>query len=452
MQFVAGAPSEIRVHNTYTLRNSGTAKLDFFDVRFPDQKIYGRTNLQIELNGRKVSPENLPLEYQSSSPGAVRLRFDSEWAKNEKRDLAVDYTFAAPTKNNESVTVAPEEFHLGARGWLPVLLPPNHILASAPTRPEKMIYSVRVPDTFAVLARGSSLGRKQDGAETTYRFELGKRDLAPFVVAGHYIRSSESNKSANAIFWTAQPLEEKSSAVVNRLNAAWDVLEKNFGVLEKRTRSPYVVQSSALVSGAADTNGPVFAAFPGGVLINSDALGLGIDGNSFATNANRELARTWFGDALYPAPAATIALGEGLPLYATIVIDEASGGGVERQRRISELLNAYDEEGKHLNELEKSVTATTLADPGATRRLAGTKAAFLYVALEDQYGEAPVRSGLAQAVQILWGKEVTVNDVRAAIEYTTGKNLAEQFRVWLYEPGIPENFRLRYGRPVENEK
>jgi aminopeptidase N len=55
-----------------------------------------------------------------------------------------------------------------------------------------------------------------------------------------------------------------------------------------------------------------------------------------------------------------------------------------------------------------------------------------------------VRAGLAQGVQILRGKDVSVNDVRAAIEYTTGKNLAEPFRVWLYSPGMPESFRKRY--------
>ena len=64
----------------------------------------------------------------------------------------------------------------------------------------------------------------------------------------------------------------------------------------------------------------------------------------------------------------------------------------------------------------------------------------------------PVRAALAQAVQLLRGKDVSVNDVRAAIEYTTGKNLAGTFRVWLYNPGVPSDFRSRYGATTENGK
>ena len=55
-----------------------------------------------------------------------------------------------------------------------------------------------------------------------------------------------------------------------------------------------------------------------------------------------------------------------------------------------------------------------------------------------------MRSGLAQVVALLRGKEVGFNDLRAALEQTTGKNLAEPFRVWLYSKGMPQEFRERY--------
>ena len=72
------------------------------------------------------------------------------------------------------------------------------------------------------------------------------------------------------------------------------------------------------------------------------------------------------------------------------------------------------------------------------------KAALFFIALEDAYGESPVRSGLAQVVALLRGKEVGFSDLRAALEQTTGKNLAEPFRVWLYSTGMPQDFRDRY--------
>ena len=83
-------------------------------------------------------------------------------------------------------------------------------------------------------------------------------------------------------------------------------------------------------------------------------------------------------------------------------------------------------------------------DPFEQRRIAAAKAALFFIALEDAYGAAPVRSGLAQVVALLRGKEVGFNDLRAALEQTTGKNLAEPFRVWLYRTGMPQEFRDRY--------
>ena len=60
VQFVPGTTPELRLHNAYTLQNSGNAPLDFIDVVFPDAKTYGRTNLQVQLDGRATTPQNLP--------------------------------------------------------------------------------------------------------------------------------------------------------------------------------------------------------------------------------------------------------------------------------------------------------------------------------------------------------------------------------------------------------
>jgi hypothetical protein len=452
VRFIPGANPEIRVHNIYTLQNSGTTPLDFIDATFPDDKIFGRTDFRVEVGGQTLSPENLPLEYQQGSPGAQRLTFRSSWPTKGKLELVVDYTFVSPEGSGEGITLAADNFHLGTRGWLPVLLPPNHILASAPARPVKMPYSVRVPGNFVVLARGASAGRKQDSAGTTHLFELGKNDLAPFIVAGHYANSSENKKVATPGFWTTQPSLQNQAGSTDRLAAAWSVLQKNFGSLDKRNAPPYLVESSALRSDVGDSSGAAFAAFPGGALVNPAAVALGFNNGVFMEGVERSLAQTWFGDALQPAPAAQFALGEGLPAYATIVIAEANGGDAERRKRTLDLMNSYDDASKQIKTPEKAVTATTPADSVEQRRIACAKAALLFIALEDAYGEAPVRAALAQAVQLLRGKDVSVNDVRAAIEYTTGKNLAGTFRVWLYNPGVPSDFRSRYGATTENGK
>jgi hypothetical protein len=448
--FVSGASPQIQVHNVYTLQNSGTAPLNSIDLIFPDERIYGRSDLRVQLDGRSLTPQSLPAEYQPGSPGALRLFFDSPWPQKSNKELTVDYSLAS-TDSSANFALASENFYLGTHGWLPIFLPPNHILSSAPTRPLKMEYSIRVPASFVVLARGGSAGRKQTDADTTYRFALGKDDLAPYVVAGRYPSASNSAKSENTIFWATQLLVPSSSAAAVRFGDAWTTLQKNFGQLSKRTSVPYLVESSALRSSTPDQSA-AYAAFPGGVLVNSAALALGATNREFTNSIERGLATTWFGDALHPAPAAAIPLGQGLPAYAAVVIDEAVDGSDARRQDIAELLNEYDQaRSQQGNAPEKAAVATLTTDTPEQRRLATAKAALLFVALEDAYGPTPIREGLKQATEILRGKEVTVNDVRAAIEFTTKANLAETFRVWIYNPGVPPAFRARYGQAAANQ-
>lgn len=162
---------------------------------------------------------------------------------------------------------------------------------------------------------------------------------------------------------------------------------------------------------------------------------------------NQALAHSWFGVEMYPEPDAAVGIGEGLPNYATIVVDESSGGDAARRRRIRKFLEAYEttvQQTEGTPNAEKSIITTMLYDPFVQRRMAAAKAALFLISLEDAYGEAPVRSGLAQVVALLRGKKVGFNDLRAALEQTTGKNLAEPFRVWLYRTGVPQDFRDRY--------
>ena len=450
IRFVSGASPEIKIHNVYTLQNTGTADLDFIDVVFPAVKFYGRTNLSVLSGGHALTPVDLPLEYQQDSPGALRLQFESRWPQREKRDLIVDYSFSRPSAGGQGFALGPQTFHLGTRGWLPIFLPPNHILAATPGRPDKLSYIVRVPSDFTVLARGSVASRKQDGGDAIYRFDLDKRDLGPYVVAGRYASSNQNEKSSGAVFWTLKGLPPNPSSQPDRFAVAWAALQKNFGETDKRGTVPYIVEAPSLEPDSSLPGDAAFAAFPGGVLINSAALGLGANNEIFTERVERGLARTWFDDALQPAPFAAIAIGDGLPTYATIVIDEAAGGAAARRKRIVELLNSYDDARGKLKTAEKSVVATLPTDSTEQRHIAEAKAPLLFAALEDSAGAAPVRAGLAQAIQLLRGKEVSVNDVRAAVEYTTGKNLAEPFRVWLYNPGIPSDFRARYAQAAEN--
>ena len=450
VRFSAGPPPELRIRTSYTLQNTGLSDLAFIDVIFPNEKIYGRTNLRVEWNGREVTPEALPAEYQQEHPDTLRMPCDPPWSRKEQHSLQIDYSFVAPAEQGAHLTLAAADFHLGSRGWIPLPQPPTRVLAPYPARPAKTFYTVRVPDTFLILAAGTPVGQKKDGGETLYRFELQKDDLPAYIVAGRYADSSPKGKSADksdVSFWTLQPLQGDPAAAAQRITAAWSALQKDFGPLDKNIPRPHIVESPELRARSGEENQSAAASFPGGALVNSNALALGFESDELTLEINQALAHSWFGVEMYPAPNAAVGIGEGLPNYATIVVYEASGGEPARRRRIRQFLDAYETAAKQYAgtpNSEESIITTMLYDPFPRRRIAATKAALFFIALEDAYGETPVRSGLSQVVALLRSKEVGFNDLRAALEQTTGKNLAEPFRVWLYSTGIPQDFRNRY--------
>jgi hypothetical protein len=268
------------------------------------------------------------------------------------------------------------------------------------------------------------------------------KDLAPFAVGGQYIESASRGQSKSVVFWTLEPLKEETAASAQRISFAWNTMQTDFGQLDKNISAPHVVESPELRNHVTGETGPAAASFPGGALVNTAALALGINSEEFLDKVTHAIAHNWFGEQIYPAPFAALGIGEGLPEYATIVIDEASKGEAARRRRIVEYLHLYAEASKTAVEIPLGVAKFT--DPPEQRAISLAKAPLFFVALEDRCGEAPVRAALARIVTLLRGQEVGYNDIRAAIEQASGKDLAEFFRTWLYEPGIPKDFGAKY--------
>lgn len=442
VRFVAGPPPELRIRARFTLQNSGNSDLTFLDVLLPEERAYGRRDVRVEVNGREVTPVNLPGEYQAEQPNERRVPLDAPWGRKQTRELAIDYAFASPEDAGARITLGAETFHLGSRGWFPVPQPPKHLLSPSPQRPGRLAYAVRVPSDFKVLARGAFKGARKDGGDREYRFELGQTDLPPYIVGGRYAAWPANRSERSAVFWTTRPLQGDPAAAAARILAAWKILETDFGPLDKRISAPHVVEAPGVRGHFTDEDGPGAASFPGGALVSPAAVSLGVGSEEFLEVVTHALARNWFGDEMYPTPDAVVGLGEGLPEYATIVIEEARNGAAARRGRILQYLQAYDEAAKAGTETPLGIVR--MGDPAAQRRIALAKAALFYIALEDACGEVAMRGGLAHLVSLLRGKEVDYNDLRAALEQSSGKKLGELFRVWLNRKGIPEDFRTRY--------
>ena len=94
-------------------------------------------------------------------------------------------------------------------------------------------------------------------------------------------------------------------------------------------------------------------------------------------------------------PAAAVGMGEGLPEYAAIVIDEARNGPDARRRRIVEYLRSYDDARSGIEEVP--LGETMMGDPIGQRRIALAKAPLFFVALEDACGDGADAHGYRES-------------------------------------------------------
>jgi len=449
VRFVAGPPCQLHIRLVYKLQNNGNSDLAYLDAKFPDEREFGRTDLHAELEGAASPPVNLAPVSESGRPNTFRISLDSPWTRGQVRTLGIEYTFASPENSGSLITLGENEFHLGAGGWLPQFQAPKHLLASSPPPPALATYTLRVPADFVVLARGTPKGQSQEGGDVEHRFELGNGVGPPFVVAGRYVSTPSNRRSHSAVFWTLAPLPGDLSPTMESITLAWKTLETAFGPLDKTIIAPHIVESPELRTPAGEAS-ETAVGFPGGAIANPAVFAMRTSHDTFVEVVTRALARNWFGEEIRPGPGTSIGIGEGLPEYATIVVEEARNGSAGRRRRVLEYLRRYNEARSRADETPLGVT--TLNDPIGPLRIALAKAPLFYVNLEDVCGELEVRNGLARLVALLNGQEVDYSDLRAALEQSTNRNLGQLFRIWLNDKGLPQEFLDRYPLGTSNEE
>lgn len=444
IQFVSGAPPELKIRGQFTLVNSGTTKLNFIDVVLPVEKTFGMNDLRVEVNGHEVTAVPLPTELQYDHPHTLRIPLESAWEQKQRRELLIENVLRSPNDSGSQIALSPKTFSLGFNGWFAVLQPPDHALSPFPKRPDKTLVTIRTPANFLLLSRGTKVGGKKLGDAMETRYMVRIKDLAPFAVGGQYVEASSSRSgNGSVVFWTLEPMKGDTITSFQRIESAWNVMQNDFGPLDKNIKGPHVVESPDLRNHLTGETGPAASAFPGGALVSSATLALGTNNEEFLGKVTHAIARNWFGQQIYPAPFAALGLGEGLPEYATIVMDEANRGETGRRERIVEYLRAY-EAAASKKAVEIPLGTAKLTDPPEQREISLAKAPLFFIALEDKCGEAPVRAGLKRMVSLLRGQQVGYNEIRSAIEQASGKDLAEFFRTWLYERGIPKDFVVKY--------
>jgi hypothetical protein len=178
------------------------------------------------------------------------------------------------------------------------------------------------------------------------------------------------------------------------------------------------------------------------VLLGPRAIQQGFASEPVLQLAEYELARTWYGWRVRPRPEAQILMGRGVGLFGLVIAAEGRSPQ-ERGRMVASLVQRYDEARAAAPDLR-------LMEPPegysrAERISTGYRGALFFVALEDFCGHDNLRTALRDIIYTRASSDTGYEELRAALESACGKDLGEMFRHWLIQPGIPEEFRNRYG-------
>lgn len=421
VQFVAGSPPHLSIHAEYRLANIGNSPLHFIAVVLPGEKEFGRANLRAEINGKEIVPQHNLAE----APNDWRIPLPVLWRQKEKRNLSLSYDLAAQPASDPRIFVAANTFYLNDSGWFPTLMGFKALFSPPVVRPDPTELSIIIPADFRVTASGQPRGEKKQNSEVTHRFLIRKADFDPYVLAGQYQEQKVLAGGLPVKFWFSNPRSPAPGQYEAAQTAAPEKFYLGtFGALPANLQPIFDLNFW-------DSTSPLRRYDDGSILpgiVNNGVL-----------PPNAELAYTWLGHLIRPDDESWL-LAEGLSEYAASAFQEKSGAS--RSALITPHLTAYNSERASV--VEKPVLSLTRQEPQAQLRVGRDKFALFLFALEDKCGQQNLTHAIAHMVYALHGQQYGYSEFRAAVEHECHQNLADFFRTWLAQPGIPPDFRARY--------
>jgi hypothetical protein len=435
-----GAPGRIHFHVVDELTNAGDRPLRSLEVRLPEGPVFGEQNLRVVIEGAEVSPQ------RSSQTDVRRMRapFDPPWMQNETRKVVTEWDLVPESTARGTIVASPDGFFVADETALPLWQTPNGFFARGGTNPNKELLTVFAPPDFRVLAPGKALKGMADGDYFVQRFLIDPgNDFLPYVVAGRYQEKLVQARQGQVQFWTFHPMDPAAAqAAADRLTFSMKTLTEYFGPVSTGKTALRIAEAPAVLPSEFGSNlDPGGVSFPEGVLLDPRILQQGIASEAALQLAEYLLARTWFGWRVRPRPEAQILMGRGVGLFGLVIAAEGRGQD-QRRGMVASLIDRYDE--ARATAPDKRLMEPPVGYSRAERVSTGYRAALFIVALEDLCGHDNLRTALRDIIHDRAGSDTGYEDLRAATESASGKDLAEMFRTWLVQPGIPEDFRARY--------
>jgi hypothetical protein len=441
------SPGRIHVRVTDTLVNAGDRPLHSLEVRLPEGSEFGERNLRVQIEGAEVSP-------QHSSQIDRRMMsapFDPVWQQNETRNIVTDWDLTPEFSPRGTIVASPEGFFIADETALPLWQTPRGVFPRGGTKSEKELLTVFSPPDFRVLAPGKPLKSATNGDQVVRRYVIApNNDFIAYIVAGRYQEKIVRTHEGQVQFWTFHPIDGAAAQTfAARLSSSMKSFEDFFGPASEEKTGVRVAESPVeLPAEFGDRGDPGGASFPAGVLLDPRDFQLGIASEPVLQLAEYELARTWYGWRVRPRPEAQIVMGRGVGLFGLVIAAEGRGPD-QRGRIVASLIERYDE--ARAAAPDKRLMEPPAGYSRAERISTGYRAALFFVALEDLYGHDNLRTALRDIIRARASSDTGYEELRAALEAESGKDLADIFRQWLVEPGIPDEFRNRY-RKVSSAK
>lgn len=440
----SAAPDQLHIRVVDHFNNAGDRPLHSLEVRVPEDPSYGVRNLMLTVDGNEVSAESIP----NLVPRTLNPTFDPAWEQQQPREIVTEWDLVPAPSGSGNLAASAAAFYLADNAALPLWQPPFGVFTSGGPDPVNEILTVTAPADFRVLAPGQPVKVKNppSGTEALHSFRIKPlQDFLPFVVAGRYQEQTVNARRGAVSFWTFGPLDpQRARTAADRLSSTMQSYRDFFGPASKVRAVPHIVESPGQLSIEFDENDAGGTSFPDGVLLDSRALAQGISNEATLELAEFELARTWFGWRVRPQPEEQILMGRGAGLFGLVVAAEARGQD-QRARMVESLLDRYDAA------LRVAVDGRMLVPPTGISRgeriSTGYRAALFLVALEDLCGHDKLRAAFHEVIAARANSDAGYEDLRAALEDASHRDLAEMFRAWLIRPGIPDDFRARYRKP-----
>ncbi|HEX6189473.1 MAG TPA: M1 family metallopeptidase [Pyrinomonadaceae bacterium] len=312
--------------------------------------------------------------------------------------------------------------------WIPAL---DHPSAKA-----AVSFSVSAPTHYQVIANGKLVTVTRSGAISFWKFQEGKA-IPPYcmIVAvnqGAIINSPD--KSVTNLFYNV-PHRDAEYAPKGFSPAAPSL------AFFSQTIAPYPYEKLALIVGATQFGGMenssaiVFASTIFNLRPNEKmSARFGIPQRIERLVAH-EIAHQWFGDSLTQSTWADLWLSEGFATYfAALFIEKHDGEEAFREymRSAAQQYFAYEKKTNAPIHDTQTQDLMQLLNPNNYE-----KGAWVLHMLRERLGDEAFFRGLRNFYNAHASGNATTEDLRAALEKSSGKNLRPFFARWIYGSGHP---------------